>query len=52
MEPRSADLLYALGRQELLAGHPVAARRTLLRALRLDPRDPAILRELAGVRAD
>ena len=43
MEPRSADLLYALGRQQLLAGDKAAARRTLTRALRLDPADPTIL---------
>ena len=50
MEPRSADFLYLLGRQQLLAGERSAARRTLHRALRLDPADPAIKAELAKVR--
>ena len=49
MEPRSADLLYALGRQQALAGRRVAARRTFERALGLDPNDEAIKSELANL---
>jgi len=49
-EPRSADLLFALGRQERLAGDKAAARRTLRQALRLDPGDPDILAQLAKAR--
>lgn len=43
LQPRSPDLLYALGRQQLLAGDGAAGRRTLEHALRLAPADPAIL---------
>jgi hypothetical protein len=50
MEPRSPDLLYALGRQQVLAGDKPAARRTLERALQLDPADPAIVRQLRAAR--
>jgi O-antigen ligase len=50
MEPRSADLLFALGRQQRLAGDKAAARRTLRHALRLDPGDPDILAQLAAAR--
>jgi hypothetical protein len=49
-EPRSADLLFALGRQQRLAGDKAAARRTLRQALRLDPGDPDILAQLAKAR--
>lgn len=49
-EPRSADLLFALGRQQRLAGDRAAARRTLRAALRLDPGDPDILAQLAQAR--
>ena len=50
MEPRSPDLLFALGRGQLLAGHKAAGRATLRRALRLDPGDPAIVRVLRTAR--
>jgi hypothetical protein len=49
-EPRSADLLFALGRQQRLAGDTAAARRTLRHALTLDPGDPDILGQLAKAR--
>jgi hypothetical protein len=49
-EPRSADLLFALGRQQRLAGDKAAARRTLRKALSLDPGDPDILAQLAKAR--
>lgn len=42
-EPRSADLRFVLGRQELLAGDRAAARRELGLAHRLNPRDELIL---------
>lgn len=51
MEPRSPDLLYALGRQQYLAGQRVAARRTLGRALALDPGEPVIVALLHRLRA-
>jgi hypothetical protein len=50
MEPRSPDLLYALGRQQVLAGDKASARRTLRHALRLDPGDPAIVDQLRAAR--
>jgi hypothetical protein len=50
MEPRSPDLLFALGRQQRLAGDRAAARRTLRHALRLDPGDPDILAQLQAAR--
>ncbi len=46
MEPRSADLWYALGRQQQLAGRTAAARRSFERALALDPGEPTIRRQL------
>jgi hypothetical protein len=50
MEPRSPDLLYALGRKQLLAGDRAAARSTLAHALRLDPGEPVIEQALADAR--
>lgn len=45
-EPRSPDMLYLLGRQQVFAGRARAGVRTLERALRLDPGDPTILAAL------
>jgi hypothetical protein len=49
-EPRSPDLLFALGRQQLLAGRRAAGLHTLRRALALAPRDPGILAQLRSAR--
>jgi hypothetical protein len=49
-EPRSPDLLYALGRKQLLAGDRAAARSTLAHALRLDRGEPVIEQALADAR--
>lgn len=42
-EPRSVELVFALGRQQLLAGDKAAARVTLRRALALDPHDSVVV---------
>ena len=50
MQPRRAELHYALGEAELANGHRAAARAELREALRLDPTDPVVRRALRAAR--